>query len=392
MPAPKTTNKGGVMRVVGVDPSKKWLLCYLKTSKKEKILKIPNEKKGWDKLLKMSPGVVFIEGASNSYVKPFVSYLLKNNIKVKNIAPFHNARIREVISESKDDVKDARACAFIGKYLPEKTGEIKGDELLLQYVSFRKYLIERKVAAVERLQGLLDMLWVDYKKYFPQIESSWCLNFLKNYPSPECIGNIDWSVVFPPKLSVKIKNNIKDRFREVPEVYISRELAGYLKEEIKFLVEDILRLIQQIKDIDSRIKDHINNSEDYRKLLTFPGIKETSAAVILAYVNSRNFRGVNHFLAYSGLVPLRIQTGSQPVYTRKRKRYNRELQNIFVMLAFRLSQSHPISKKYYERKLNEKKRKMTAIWSLARQLAKIIYIMAIKKERYRHQKSTFRTN
>jgi len=54
------------------------------------------------------------------------------------------------------------------------------------------------------------------------------------------------------------------------------------------------------------------------------------------------------------------------------------------MLAFRLSQSHPISKKYYEQKLNEKKRKMTAIWSLARQLAKIIYFMAIKKEKYKY--------
>jgi len=99
--------------------------------------------------------------------------------------------------------------------------------------------------------------------------------------------------------------------------------------------------------------------------------------VILAYVNSRNFRGVNHFLAYSGLVPLRIQTGSQQVYTRKRKRYNRDLQNIFVMLAFRPSQSHPISKKYYERKLREKKLKMTDIWALARQLEKIIYFFTL---------------
>jgi len=34
-------------------------------------------------------------------------------------------------------------------------------------------------------------------------------------------------------------------------------------------------------------------------------------------------------------------------------------------------------------KLKEKKRKMTAIWSLARQLAKIIFVMTSSKETYR---------
>ena len=54
------------------------------------------------------------------------------------------------------------------------------------------------------------------------------------------------------------------------------------------------------------------------------------------------------------------------------------------MLAFRLSQSHPVSKKYYERKLNKKKREMIAIWALARQLAKIVFVIVQKGEKYKY--------
>ena len=118
---------------------------------------------------------------------------------------------------------------------------------------------------------------------------------------------------------------------------------------------------------------------EVERLKSIPGMGTTLALTILGHCGHLSrFPNRDAFIAYCGLAPTIWQSGESPVYTRRRRRYSRGLEQAFLQLALTQLRVKPESRAYYERKQQEGKTYWTALIALARELAKMVYKMMVE--------------
>ncbi|QMT33768.1 IS110 family transposase [Conchiformibius steedae DSM 2580] len=111
----------------------------------------------------------------------------------------------------------------------------------------------------------------------------------------------------------------------------------------------------------------------YRNLMTIPGIGKETAAVLIQHLSSRNFATANQFVAFAGLNPQIVRSGTSVCKPDKLSRLgHRHLKRALFMPALAAARNECF-KGFIKRLLDKGKKKMVALVALMRKLAKIAY-------------------
>ncbi|ULJ69026.1 IS110 family transposase [Wielerella bovis] len=156
-------------------------------------------------------------------------------------------------------------------------------------------------------------------------------------------------------------------------------------------LEEQMSLTQN--EIEKMIKKNNELNQQYRNLLTIPSIGNKTAPIILHYLNSRDFKNVNKFMAFCGLVPKIEQSGESVNKKCSLSRYgHKKLKAAFFYPAL-VAYNYGYFPNLVKNLETAKKPKMVIITAIMRKLAKICYCIHKSGQPFdkeRHQKQTFK--
>ncbi|WP_032136935.1 IS110 family transposase [Kingella negevensis] len=151
------------------------------------------------------------------------------------------------------------------------------------------------------------------------------------------------------------------------------------QDEFSHLVHDVIikTLTEQLElthnEIEKVIGKHDELHKQYKNLLTIPSIGDKTAAIILHYLNSRDFKNVNKFMAFAGLAPKIEQSGESVNKKCRLSRYgHKRLKATFFYPAL-VAYNYGYFPNLVRNLEAAKKPKMVIITAIMRKLAKICY-------------------
>lgn len=170
---------------------------------------------------------------------------------------------------------------------------------------------------------------------------------------------------------------------------ITDSLFGTLNDHQIFLIKQswqhIIYLESLIKEIEERIDDVLKKyNEEMNLLLTIPGIKKDSAAIIIAEigVNMEQFPTSQHLASWAGVAPGNHESAGKRRSTRTNKG-NPHIKSAMCEVAWAVSRSRNrwLAAKYWS--IAARRGKKKALVAISHRMLRIIYSMLINKECYK---------
>lgn len=135
----------------------------------------------------------------------------------------------------------------------------------------------------------------------------------------------------------------------------------------------VTTITKEIKVLDGKMGAYAEPTQHL--LRTIPGIGQTSAAALVAYVGDINrFASPNQLTAYVGLDP-RVHESGSSIHGKGyiSKRGNSYLRSLLFNAAFIAKRRNPTLKAYFEKKRNEGKHYFSALCATERKLIHLVY-------------------
>ncbi|MDW7691871.1 transposase [Flammeovirgaceae bacterium SG7u.111] len=164
----------------------------------------------------------------------------------------------------------------------------------------------------------------------------------------------------------------KEYFKE-KEKRVKKLIALYKK-----TVEEIEEQIAQLIEDDPDIKD------SFDKIVSVEGVgKQTAIATIVATENFQKFDDPKKFACHIGCAPFRYVSGSS-IRSRNKvsQKANKDLKKIFHMAALSTLRTKGELRKYYDRKVEEGKHKMSVINAIRSKLVHRIFAVINQNRKY----------
>jgi transposase len=163
----------------------------------------------------------------------------------------------------------------------------------------------------------------------------------------------------------------RQRHRNRLETASSEAVRSSLEQLIVFLDE-------KISELENGIQNHIDRHPGLKSnaelLRSIPGLGDKTIAVILSELpDVSNFRSAKSAVAYGGLSPRRIESGSSKGATRLCKFGNAQLRRALYFPAVVATRYNPLVNEFYVRLRQNGKCKMSAIGACMRKLLAIVY-------------------
>lgn len=177
----------------------------------------------------------------------------------------------------------------------------------------------------------------------------------------------------------KIKVQLKNALRGLNVAGITIDLKGTIS-DTEFLIEEMEK---NIKNLDKQMKVIINSTdelkENYKKITTVLGVGPVTATKCI--IETRNFNKYTNprkFCCHCGLAPFSYESGSSVKgKTKTSSLCNKSLKSVLYKAACSAIQHDPQLKRYYRRKLEEGKHKLSVINAVANKL--VLRIFAVQK-------------
>lgn len=182
------------------------------------------------------------------------------------------------------------------------------------------------------------------------------------------------------KISVQLQNSIKANIILNKTIDI-KGLIKRQKAQLAFTKKTLESIEQEMQEI---IKSSKELSKSYEKVTKVIGIGPmTAIKCIAATDNFIKFSNARKFSCHCGLAPFPYQSGSS-VKGRNRTHYLKEasLKGVLFKAAISAIQHDPQLKKYYARKLNEGKHKLSVLNAVANKLVLRIFAVAKRNESF----------
>ena len=185
------------------------------------------------------------------------------------------------------------------------------------------------------------------------------ISLMKDYDSLRCISRGKLTYAKFAKLKELAKNSI-----------------GYHDNNSDLLISTYVSLINNFNDkidpIDKQISTIIKELNP--RMLTIPGLGELSAASILSeYGDITNFSSPNKMLAFAGLEPSIIQSGTLQSNGKMVKHGSGHLRYSIMNIALTITRHSPTFYDYYLKKRSEGKCHRVALSHVCKKLIRIIY-------------------
>lgn len=184
-------------------------------------------------------------------------------------------------------------------------------------------------------------------------------------------------------LRYRIKPGTKNLFGKRANWLEKAQVAPELRLVLEQHIESIRFLVAQRKKVDSQIETKASGSEDYKRLVSIPGVGWFTAHVVIAAVDGIDrFGSINQLVSYAGLAPRVYQSGETSYSGKISKTGRVELRWSLVQAAWvAVRHSKRFRKRYL--KLRRKRGKKKAIVAVARKLLATMYSLLKNKTSFK---------
>lgn len=307
---------------------------------------------------------VFMESTGQYWV-PVFNIFLEGNVHLILANPAH---LKQVYGR-KTDVKDAQWIAQLGRvglvagsFLPEEAA------LHLRKLTRCRLDFTQKITHIKNeLHAILQRSNIKLTSYLSDIFTKTGQALLEVF--------INGEVIQLETVQRCLHGNVKATAEE-----LLKAMNGRISQVDRYLLDltlDQYRYYQKhLKDIEKRIETYIRDhfSQEYDLLMELPGIKQHSAAVILAEIgpNVEAFKTVGHLASWAGLAPGSHESAGIKKSSRT-TRGNKYLKTTLIMCGGLAGRSRdPAFSALYHR-VSARGSKMKAIVACGHKLLRIIY-------------------
>lgn len=383
---------------VGVDLHKNKHVAVLCNCVFDKIatFKIENTPKKFpefiNKLKKYTKGQDVIFGLEDVsfYGRSFAKFLIQQNFIVKEVNSSYTKKKRQAgTNRNKTDELDALAIAknLITEYdkLPNATPKdifwtIK--QSLNSRNNYAQMMANIKVS----LHNLLVHNYPNYKSFFKDLDSKTARGFFQEFPTPAPLMemNSDELLRVLKKFNKSTPAKKADEILQVVKEHGCWE-NGYQKERnniIKSYISTLNGLEEEVKKLEKQM-DILIEETGY-PLKSIPGVDTVLAATFIANIGDINrFSKSSQLAKIAGIAPIEHSSG-QTSKQYANKLGNRELNNAFYALALTQIRKdvNPIMHEYYQKKINEGRKKKQAMVFVERRLVNIVFSIMKNKRPY----------
>jgi transposase len=350
-----------------------------------------------EKILRLSGGVppeeilVGIEFAG-VYGFTLAYYLHQRGFQVVSVLAAHSKKWKEVVHSQalKTDEKDAGTITdlvAIGQFVSFPF--LKKEYAELRYlVSARENVSVQRSAARTRLKAVLQVVWPEYEKTFPNFHYVTPLKLLARYPGPGDLLKAPKRQVM--KLIKEIsRNHLGERtYQELVDAAqrtVGLPLAqGALKGEIPLLIEQIDVFARQMDLIESRMEEILQTLPEAECLLTIPGVAPVSAAVFLGLIGDpQAYESSRQVLKLAGLSLVERSSGTRKGQQRISRRGKPLLRRQAFMLALAAVRSDGMFRRRFEAHVARNGgRKLPVIVAISRDMLCLMFSIARERRHY----------
>jgi len=235
----------------------------------------------------------------------------------------------------------------------------------------REQLIKERSKFQVLLTNELDLTFPELKPFFKNNISATLLYILKKYKNNDGIALMrDYESL--RKISYGKFSYVS--FAKLKE--LAKNSIGHHDNNTDLLISTYVSIIdnfnEKINPIDKQISTIIKELNP--KMLSIPGLGEISAATILSeYGDIKNFTSPNKMLAFAGLEPSVIESGTLQSNGKMVKHGSGHLRYSIMNVAMSILRYSPTFYDYYQKKCSEGKCHRVALSHVCKKLIRVIY-------------------
>ena len=235
----------------------------------------------------------------------------------------------------------------------------------------REQLIKEKSKFQVLLTNELDKVFPELKPFFNNKISETLLYILNKYKNPK---HISLMKDYDSLRKISHGKFTYSKFVKLKE--LAKNTVGHYDDNTDLLISSYVSLIYtfnvQIDPIDKRISTIIKELNP--RMLSIPGMGEISAATILSeYGDINNFSSPSKMLAFAGLEPSIIQSGTLHTNGKMVKHGSGHLRYSIMNISMSILRYSPTFYDYYLKKRSEGKCHRVALSHVSKKLIRVIY-------------------
>ena len=237
----------------------------------------------------------------------------------------------------------------------------------------REQLIKERSKFEVLLTNELDKSFPEIKPFFNNMISNTLLFILEKYKNTNHIS------LMKDYESLRKLSHGKFTYAKFARLkQLAKDSVGYHDDNSDLLISTYVSTInhfnEKIDPIDKQISTIIKELNP--KMLTIPGLGEISAATILSeYGDIKNFSSPNKMLAFAGLEPSIIQSGTLENNGKMVKHGSGHLRYSIMNIAMCILRYSPTFYDYYLKKRSEGKCHRVALSHVCKKLIRVIYTL-----------------
>lgn len=146
---------------------------------------------------------------------------------------------------------------------------------------------------------------------------------------------------------------------------------------IHTLAKEVMGINEQIAEIDKLIAARFREHELAEVISSMPGIGPLLGAEFLAATagDMSRYGSSDRLASFAGVAPVPRDSGNVSGNLHRPRRYHRDLQRVFYTSALINIRNYDESRRYYERKRVEGKRRTQAVLALARRRVNVLWAL-----------------
>lgn len=235
----------------------------------------------------------------------------------------------------------------------------------------REQLIKERSKFETLLTNELDKSFPELKTFFNNMISTTLLYILEKYKNTNHI-----SLMKDYESLRKVSHGKFSYVKFTKLKQLAKESIGHHDDNSDLIISTYVSIInhfnEKIDPIDKQISTIIKELNP--KMLTIPGLGEISAATILSeYGDISNFSSPNKMLAFAGLEPSIIQSGTLQNSGKMVKHGSGHLRYTIMNIAMSVLRYSPTFYDYYQKKRFEGKCHRVALSHVCKKLIRVIY-------------------
>jgi transposase len=251
---------------------------------------------------------------------------------------------------------------------------------------YYKTLMKKRSKEIVNLTNILDYIFPEFKPFFSNKFSKTALFILETYQTPEKISKMN------SKSHEKLHSVSRGRFsypRFIRLKLLAKETIGSSSFVLNTQLQSSLRvysvLDQEIKTIYHHLLERSKKIDS--PVLSIRGIGPISAlSIISEYGNFTSFNSHSAMLAFAGLEPSVVQSGTIEKTGKMVKRGSGYLRETIMNAAPYFYMYNPTVYDYYHKKRNEGKTHRVALTHVAKKLIRIIFHLVKNSESFDQNK------